>query len=316
MLESSRYIRQLGVIGDAGQLALSRAKVLCVGAGGLGVLVCAYLVGMGVGELHIIDGDIIELSNLTRQIIYTEDDCGKSKAQVLVKYLKRLNSEIIIQAYNYFLETKILRDLARDYNLVLDCSDTFTTRYLISDFCNENNIPLISASIDGLNGQIMCFLSDICYRCVFPQTQVNNSCNNGNVIGASVGVIASYQVNEAFKFLVGFNQQNKLIQIDTLDNKTNCYLINIDPDCINAHHGNIPLVNNNIIQYVPYSQINKNPPEKRFILDLNTNSGFTDDISKDTEVIVVCNYGYRAKFMALQLYTRGYTNIYYSCTNI
>ena len=339
----SRYSRQIDLIGNIGQDRLAKSKILCVGAGGLGTLVAAYLLASGIGEITLIDGDKVEITNLTRQITYTEDDCGKYKVLALKEYLNKLNSTCKVITHNIFLDYANINKIMPNHDLIIDCSDNFKTRYLVNDTCKLLEKPLISGSIDGFMGQVMVFLADVCYRCVFPETNSSSSCNNSNVIGPSVGLIASTMANETFKFLTKFNQKSQLIQINSLDNTITRYKIQADPKCKNNHFYDL-FDNETQIQSIFFDQIlqlnhtayeddRPNMESKFVIIDLrndadkklkpllanflpsvNLDDLLTNKLKIDSKqkVVVVCNYGQKSKLTALQLASLGYKNIYYT----
>lgn len=331
MNEKNRYIRQLGIIGEDGQIALKQSKILCVGVGGLGVIASGYLVGAGIGEISLIDNDNIELSNLTRQITYNESDCSKSKVNIHAEFLRKLNSSCKISAYNTFLNLSNSHELIALHDLVIDCSDNFETRYLISDVCHELNKPLISASIDGFTGQVITLLYNICYRCVFPENKNQlTSCYNGNVIGPAVGIIASIQANEVLKYLTNINNKNYIIQLDSLNNKLTTFNLNVNLKCINDHSEEIYSSTNSAKQYSLNEVLNLYNQKSIKIIDIsntlkniydidsiqinnnNILNSILNSVDKDTKVAIVCNFGYKSKVIASQLISLGYKNVYFS----
>lgn len=336
MIDNLRYIRQLNVFGNDGQEALANSKVLCIGAGGLGSLVCSYLTAAGVGSIGIVDNDKIELSNLTRQITYNEKNCLSSKVQVLGSFLRNLNSCITIQEYEFFLNTENADDLISDYDLVIDCSDNYSTRYLISDACSLFAKPLISASIDVFTGQVMVLLPEVCYRCIFPDVKNDNKCSNGDVVGPAVGIIASIQANEVIKFITSLNMKSYIIQVDSLNNKQSCLSILPDTSCINNHDDLLCSSENKIIEIAYHDLLTLYGKKKIKILDISSqNDSIFNElivssvkiktnevaeliklISKDQPIAVICNYGVRSKVFASRLAVLGYNSVYYSSANI
>lgn len=330
----SRYIRQNNIIGSHGQDALANTKLLCIGCGGLGVLVSSYLAAAGVGLITLVDGDKIEITNLTRQITYKETDCDKNKAQTQAKFIQQLNSNCEIIPYSSFLDKSNVYELIYSHDLILDCSDNFTTRYLISDNCTSLNKPLISASIEGLVGQVIVLLNNICYRCIFPNSYNNNSCFNGEVIGTAIGIIASIQANEALKFITNLNQKSYLIQIDSLTNKISQFNIKSDLKCVN-NHDDILLIYENRLKYLDYKEllnlsseqikiidirnkkysINDELPLTSFKIEANKIRDIIKHIPKIQPLVVICNYGYKSKLVALKLLAYGYESVYYSAVN-
>lgn len=326
---TARYARQARLIGSNGQIALSQSQVLCIGAGGLGSLVSTYLVASGVGTIGLVDGDTIELSNLTRQISYKEADCGTDKVITQAQFLRKLNSTCRVTAHNYFLQQNNANELIGAYDVIVDCTDNFRTRYLINDICVAHEKPLISASIDAFMGQILLLFGDVCYRCLFPEVnnEANDSCFNGDVLGPSVGIIASLQANEVIKFITGLNKVSRLIQVDSLENTMTTFALRPDTACIN-HHGDIAL--NQEVQPLQFAQALELYATKQVqFIDIRDNNSFpaidslkiaasqitksNQSISQDKPIVVICNYGFRSKLAALQLAAMGcYSKIYYS----
>lgn len=331
MLDFSRYIRQTELIGQSGQEQLQQARVLCVGAGGLGTLVSSYLAAAGVGNISLIDEDKIELSNLTRQITYTESQCGQSKVEVLKKFLNNLNSGIQIHSYADVLKQDNVDQLIRQHDMVLDCSDNFKTRYLLSDACSAELTPLISASVDGFMGQVMILQGDLCYRCVFPENKEQvNSCYSGEVIGTSVAVIASMQANEALKFILNIERSSRIIQVNNLSNQSSIFNIYPDSECINEHTAATEAISH--VQYIKLNDVisNQKYQDMQIIdlrgqnarnitqayrvihLSMNQAHSVTKYINKTQQITVVCNHGIKSKLFALQLLRLGYKCVYYT----
>ncbi len=322
-----RYIRQNNLIGDLGQTLLKNANILCVGAGGLGSLVSSFLISAGIGKITIMDQDTIEISNLTRQIIYREKDCNQLKVNVLAKYLKSLNSECQISSINSFIDHQNGENLIKKHDFILDCSDNFKTKYLVSDLASINKKPLISASINGFNGQVLVLIENICFRCIFPKADHDLSCFNNDVIGPSVGIIASYQANEALKLITGLNQKNKLIQIDCISNQNQTYNLVPDNECINGHINSI-LEYEDKINFITWDNLLKlNENTNLITIDIRSNKlpalsikptiSNPDDLMNlnipyNQLLVVICNYGYKSRLTALKLANLGYLNVYYT----
>ncbi|KAJ3466058.1 hypothetical protein MRS44_006716 [Fusarium solani] len=208
--EYERYSRQMIVpkFGLEGQLRLRKAKVLLVGAGGLGCPAAAYLAGSGIGAIGLVDGDEVEVSNLHRQIAHSTSRVGMSKVESAITYLKELNPTITYHAYKTHLTPQNAQDIVSKYDLVLDCTDHPTSRYLISDICVLLSKPLISASAFQASGQLIVLNNHPgqgpCYRCVFPTPPPPESvvgCGEGGIIGPVVGVMGVLQALEAIKLI-------------------------------------------------------------------------------------------------------------------
>lgn len=205
--EWQRYSRhvQLPQVGAEGQGKLKKAKVLIVGAGGLGCPVALYLAAAGVGSITIVDGDTIELSNLQRQILFNTQQIGKSKAESAKQELMALNPEIKVIAKAEYLSAQNASSLVAAADLTIDCSDNFPTRYLINDVCQQQQKPWIFAAIHQFSGQCSLFSSETgCFRCLFPVAPSDmGDCNAAGVLGVLPGMLGTIQANEALKYLIG-----------------------------------------------------------------------------------------------------------------
>ncbi|SCV56433.1 related to molybdenum cofactor biosynthetic protein [Fusarium fujikuroi] len=208
--EYERYSRQMIVpnFGLQGQLRLRKAKVLLVGAGGLGCPAAAYLAGSGIGTIGLVDGDEVEVSNLHRQVAHSTGRVGMSKVQSAITYLKDLNPTITYNAHNTHITPQNAEDIVSGYDLVLDCTDHPTSRYLISDICVLLSKPLVSASAFQTSGQLIVLNNPPgkgpCYRCVFPTPPPPDSvvgCGEGGIIGPIVGTMGVLQALEAIKLI-------------------------------------------------------------------------------------------------------------------
>ncbi|QHT66714.1 molybdopterin-synthase adenylyltransferase MoeB [Rhodocytophaga rosea] len=226
--ELERYQKHilLPEIGLSGQKKLKEAKVLVVGAGGLGCPVLLYLVSAGVGSIGIVDDDIVSLSNLQRQVLYTADSVGKSKVETAKNSLQAINPEITIRAYAEKFSLENAAQLLQEYDLIIDCTDNLATRYAINDACIRADKPFIYGSIHRYEGQVAVFnYTDAqgntgpSYRCLFPEAahEIANCAETG-VLGVLPGMIGMYQALEAIKLItsIGKNLSGKLLLIDTL----------------------------------------------------------------------------------------------------
>ncbi|MGC6421413.1 MAG: HesA/MoeB/ThiF family protein [Flavobacteriaceae bacterium] len=207
MVRYSRHI-DLREVGPSGQRKLSKAKVLVVGAGGLGVPVLLYLTAAGVGRLGIVDPDRISVDNLQRQVLYREIDLKKMKAEVAQELLQARNSEIDLRVYPVPFSLDNALHLVESYDVVVDCTDNFRTRYLINDACVKQDKPLVFAAIYKFEGQlgVFNFQHGPTYRCLFPKPpqagEVPN-CEDNGVLGVLPGVMGMYQANEVLKIILG-----------------------------------------------------------------------------------------------------------------
>ena len=212
--QQNRYRRhlQLPEIGMAGQERLLAARVLVVGAGGLGCPVLQYLAAAGVGTLGIVDSDRVELSNLQRQILYGDADVGQLKAEAAARAVRRQNPDVRCEVHATRLNLTNVRELAGQYELVVDGSDNFATRYLLNDACASLGKPLISGAIYKFEGQVSVFhyAGGPSYRCLFPQPPASAAeapnCEATGVLGVLPGLIGCAQANETLKVLLGLGQ--------------------------------------------------------------------------------------------------------------
>lgn len=199
-----RYIRHivLSDIGIAGQDFLFKSKVLCIGAGGLGSPALTYLVSSGVGLIGIIDFDSVDLSNLNRQFIYNTFDIGSNKVTSAVNFLKKLNSDVFFLTYNNKISNDNFLDIMTGYDIILDCTDTLESKFVVNDFAMRLNIPVVHASVFGFSGYVSIFSrTSGCYRCLYESfSQVN--CVGHGILGPLAGVVGSIQAIEAIKFLL------------------------------------------------------------------------------------------------------------------
>ncbi|XP_003463707.1 adenylyltransferase and sulfurtransferase MOCS3 [Cavia porcellus] len=223
--EILRYSRQLVLpeLGVHGQLRLAAASVLIVGCGGLGCPLAQYLAAAGVGRLGLVDYDVIELSNLARQVLHEEALAGQAKAFSAAASLRRLNSEVECVPYAQALTPDTALDLVRRYDVVADCSDNVPTRYLVNDACVLAGRPLVSASALRFEGQITVYHYDDgpCYRCIFPQpppAETVTNCADGGVLGVVTGVVGCLQALEVLKIAAGLgpSYSGSLLLFDAL----------------------------------------------------------------------------------------------------
>jgi molybdopterin/thiamine biosynthesis adenylyltransferase len=214
--ETLRYSRHLLLkeVGEAGQLALKKARVLIVGMGGLGSPVGLYLAAAGVGQLVLADFDALDVTNLQRQITYTSADIGQPKASVARSRLLAINPEIQVRSVVRKLEGAVLSMEVDQADVILDCSDNLATRYQVSEACVRAAKPLVSGAAVGFDGQLMVFdhrqSEQPCYHCLFPKAEeVQLNCATSGVLGPIVGTIGSLQALEAIKLLTGIESPQR-----------------------------------------------------------------------------------------------------------
>jgi len=228
--ERKRYHRHLILpeIGEEGQKKLKCAKVLVVGAGGLGSPVLLYLTAAGVGTIGIIDFDIVDESNLQRQVLYTTEDIGKTKTSIAEEKLSKLNPYVSFNLYRTKLDQVNAGDIIKEYDLVIDCPDNFATRYIVSDICKKLNKPHVFGSVSEFEGQISVFnyKNGPVYRDIFPESYSSDETTENSqsgIIGVLPGIIGCMQANEAIKIITGAGEvlSGKLFIIDILNNNFN-----------------------------------------------------------------------------------------------
>ena len=208
-----RYSRHiiLKEVGVKGQKKLLNAKVLIIGAGGLGAPAAMYLAAAGVGTIGIVDADEVDLSNLQRQIIHATADIGKPKVKSAKETMNAMNPDVEVKTYHKFVDSTNIRELIREYDFVIDGTDNFPAKFLINDACVMEKKPFSHAGIIRFKGQLMTYVpgEGPCYRCVFknpPPKDAVPTCKQAGVIGAMGGVIGSLQAMEAIKYIVGVGE--------------------------------------------------------------------------------------------------------------
>jgi adenylyltransferase/sulfurtransferase len=238
--EVRRYSRHLIIpdVGMAGQKRLKNAKVLCVGAGGLGSPALMYLAAAGVGTLGVIDFDVVDESNLQRQIIHGQSDVGRLKAESAAASIKEINPLVTVVVHNEPLSNDNVMDIFAGYDLIVDGTDNFATRYMVNDAAVLLGKPYIWGSIYRFDGQASVFWAEHgpCYRCLYPEPPPPGmvpSCAEGGVLGVLCGSIGAIQVNEAIKLLTGIGEPlvGRLMIYDALEMTYRSVKVRKDPEC-------------------------------------------------------------------------------------
>lgn len=348
--EIKRYNRHLVLpeIGIKGQKKLKQANVFVIGAGGLGCPVLQYLAAAGIGHIGIVDFDVVELSNLQRQVLFTSEDIGLPKVTVVQAHLQKLNPEIKISAHQLQLTSENILDIVNQYDLIIDCSDNFPTRYLINDACVILEKTLIYGAIYKFEGQVAVFNATLedrrsaSYRDLYPTPPTNEiapNCNEAGVMGVLPGVIGSLQANEAIKIICNIGEPliEKLLLFDLLSvrstivkfsasNKPITTLINYEKFC------NIETsIKNDIMKEVTvqelktimdsgeaYQLIDVREQHEVDIADMGAElipmgevMNNVDKFSKDKKVIVHCRSGARSGNVIMALEQQfGFDNLY------
>ena len=247
--EIHRYSRHilLSELGGSGQAALRAARVLVVGAGGLGCPLILYLAAAGVGTLGVVDDDLVELSNLQRQIAHRTADVGQLKAESVKRAAAALNPLVQLQAHCVRLTPGNVMNLLDGYDIICDGTDNFATRYLLADACHLAGKILVSAAVLRFEGQLASFApGSPCYRCVYPEAppaDLAPSCAEAGVLGAVTGVMGTLQALEVIKQILnlGDSMTGRLLLWDALSMRTHIMALKRDPLC--ALCGNVPSIN-------------------------------------------------------------------------
>ncbi|MBE9537092.1 MAG: molybdopterin-synthase adenylyltransferase MoeB [Proteobacteria bacterium] len=236
-----RYSRHiiLPEVGGIGQQKLLDAKVFCLGAGGLGSPALMYLAAAGVGTLGVADGDVVDMSNLQRQIIHNMDTIGVAKVESARRTIENMNPDIRVNIYNKRLTVDNIQEIIREYDIILDGSDNFPTRFLMNDACFFEKKTLISGSMFRFDGQVTTFKSQDglpCYRCLYPEPPPEGmvpSCQEAGVLGALPGVVGVLQATEAIKEILGIGDSlaGYLMIYDALSMSFKKVKVRKDPEC-------------------------------------------------------------------------------------
>jgi molybdopterin/thiamine biosynthesis adenylyltransferase len=237
-----RYARHIILpgVGPDGQRKLLAAKVLVLGAGGLGSPILLYLAAAGVGTLGIVDFDNVDVTNLQRQVLHATPDVGTHKTDSARKHLQALNPDITINTYQEALTSQNALEIIREYDLIIDGSDNFPTRYLVNDACVLENKPLLYGAISQFEGQLSLFHADAaspCYRCIFPvppKPGTVASCAEAGVFGVLPGVVGSLMGVEAIKYILGLGEtlSGTLLHYDALYQDMQRIKIARNPKCV------------------------------------------------------------------------------------
>ncbi len=237
--ERRRYDRHLILpeFGEEGQRLLKGSRVLCIGAGGLGSPIALYLAAAGVGTLGIVDFDVVDASNLQRQILHGTSDVGRSKLDSAVDRLQDLNPHVQVVKHPTRLTSENAMEVLSGYDLVVDGSDNFPTRYLVNDACILTGIPFVYGAIHRFEGQVAVFAhpDGPCYRCLFrepPPPGMVPSCAEAGVLGVLPGIVGSIQALEAIKLLIGrVDAVGKLLIYEGMETRTRTIEVRKAPDC-------------------------------------------------------------------------------------
>ena len=334
--EFERYNRHLVIpeVGEEGQIKLKNAKVLIIGAGGLGSPLALYLAAAGIGKIGLVDFDTVSLSNLQRQVLYTTDDIGKPKTLIAAKRIKSLNPETEVVNHNVKLTSENALEILKDYDVIADGTDNFSARYLVNDACLILHKPNVYGSILRFDGQVTVFNYNKgpCYRCIYPEPPAPGevpSCEEGGVLGVLPGIIGTLQANEVIKIILGKGEtlSGRLLLFDSLKASFRELKIKKDNNCPACSKKNLKLSDyeifcgtkkeekNNLNQReITVEELKKkiDKGENFFLLDVRepyeTNIASIggvlipmnqlpyriDELNKDAEIIIYCRTGNRS----------------------
>jgi adenylyltransferase/sulfurtransferase len=291
--EVRRYSRHLIIpdVAMAGQKRLKNAKVLCIGAGGLGSPTLMYLAAAGVGTLGIIDFDVVDESNLQRQIIHGQSDIGRPKAESARNSVREINPLITVNLHEERLDASNVMEIFTGYDLIVDGTDNFATRYLVNDACVLLHKPYVWGSIYRFDGQASVFWADRgpCYRCLYPEPPPPGmvpSCAEGGVLGVLCGAIGALQTNEAIKLLMGIGEPlvGSLIVYDALEMEYRKIKVRKDPNC--AVCGEHPTVTE-LIDYEAFCGVVSEAAQEAAIGSTITAQELKDLLDSDKPVYLV-----------------------------
>lgn len=327
-MTSSRYDRQvkLDKVGPEGQVKLSRARILIVGVGGLGCPAAQYLAAAGIGHLGLLDHDIVDYSNLHRQILFSENQIGIPKSHAAKDRLMEMNSEIRLTALAESLTIENALHLLEGYDVILDGTDNFQTKYLINDVCVKLGKPFIGASIYKYQGQISVFnyRGGPTYRCFYPTHHLDDisNCEDTGVLGVLPGIMGIIQATEALKLILGVGEPlvGKMKFIDTLSQKDHVIQFHRNEEEVEKVHVR-PIQLEQIAcefidadgTYLDVREYYEEPkPKSLHVINipLNDLKNNVEKIPRDRQIHVFCQTGIRSK-KAIELLTRefGFTNL-------
>ena len=338
-----RYKRQIQLpeIGILGQQKLTNAKVLVVGAGGLGCPVLQSLAAAGVGNIGIADGDEVEETNLHRQFLYTLNDVRKNKAVVAKMVIAKQNPEINIEVYPKYFTSQNAFEIVSDYQVIVDCTDDNVTRYLMNDIALVKNIPMVYASIHQFEGQLSVFnyQNGPTYRCLFPErgSSLNINCNTSGVLGVIPNLLGVLQANEVLKIILGIGRvfSGKLLLVNGLSNDFRTIRFSLhETEREKGIQSGLMVLNqllNSGIGVVSADDfLNETAQKNSLLIDLREVyeepklefeviknvplaqlDEFLKNINRNQKIILFCQEGNRSKLTGEYLMKNGFTNIFH-----
>jgi len=336
-----RYSRQiiLPEIGEMGQQKLQDARVLVIGAGGLGCPVLQNLAAAGVGTIGIVDGDVVDETNLHRQLLYTLKDCGKSKAGIAKRAILELNPEINVTAFSEFFNGDNAAKIVQGYQIIVDCTDAIPVRYLINDVSAAKRIPMVYASIHKFEGQVSVFnyKNGPSYRCLFPEQEGLNavpSCAESGVLGVLPNTLGTFQATEVLKIILGIGEilSGKLLIYGALHFQTQIISFVKNPKAVEKGFINGTLLLNSKrtnedltpeaflekckqsgIVIIDVRELEETPEFKRNNVVRIPLSGLEDygkKLDKNQEIVLFCQTGKRSQIALNYLIKSGFVGVF------
>jgi len=330
--DSTRYSRQLALPGFniQSQQALGKAKVLVVGCGGLGNPVLQYLTAAGIGTIGVLDDDFVQIDNLQRQTIFKESDVGITKVDAAIARLQAMNSQTLFVAHKVRLTTELAAEIFKHYEVIVDCTDNFPTRYIIDDTCEKLNIPMVFGALHRYEGQVSVFhfKKKLKYRDICPKAPTPGllpDCETGGVLGTLAGTIGCIQANEVIKIVTGIGEvlDGKLMMLNMLDmnmiqieikartksdTNTNDMIKEIDAATFKAMQDrgdDFQLID--VREPFEYEEYNI----KGELIPMNTIPTEIEKISREKQVVIHCKGGTRSGQVIQYLEANhGFTNLY------
>jgi molybdopterin/thiamine biosynthesis adenylyltransferase/rhodanese-related sulfurtransferase len=337
-----RYSRQiiLPEIGEMGQQKLQDARVLVIGAGGLGCPVLQNLTAVGVGNIGIVDGDVVDESNLHRQLLYTIKDCGKSKAETAKKAVLELNPEINVMVFPEFFTAQNATRIIQDYQIIVDCTDAIAVRYLINDVAVTKRIPVVYASIHKFEGQVSVFnyKNGPSYRCLFPEQESLNvvpNCVESGVLGILPNTLGTFQATEVLKIILGIGTvlSGKLLIYDALHLQTQIIDFTKNPKAIEKGFINGSLLLNSKkhvedlspeaflekcnqlgIVIIDVRELEETPDFKGnnvIRIPLSMLEDYSKKLDKNQEIVLFCQTGQRSQAALNYLQKSGFVGVFH-----
>lgn len=342
--EIKRYARHLSLehVGMEGQCQLKEASVLVIGAGGLGAPVLQYLTAAGVGTIGIVDHDVVDESNLQRQVIFTTADIGKSKVEVAIKRMQQLNPFVNFKPYKKALSRSNALEVLRDYDIIIDGTDNFPTRYLVNDACVILDKPLVHGSIFEFRGQLSVFNYENgpSYRCLFPEApsaHESPNCSEVGVLGILPGVIGLRMATECIKMILGIGKvlsglvevvdvlENQDLQLNVQRNEANFTRTELE-----ENYQEVCLVNDSVADSITVSALKTRLDVDQNITLLDVRETYEleicslagalhiplpeipdrmDEVPKSTPVVVLCHHGIRSARAITFLKEQGWSDL-------